>query len=120
MSRDGSGRQVRGTAVVRTAWGAVLVLMPRRVLRAGGDGPIPAVAVAAVRALGLRHLLQAGVAAAVPTGPVAGLGALVDTAHAGSCVALAAWSPRWRRTALIDVLVETAFAASGWRTGRRG
>jgi hypothetical protein len=73
----------------------------------------------AVRILGLRHLVQAGVAAALPTRPVSGLGALVDTAHASSCVGLAAWSPRWRRAALIDVLIEAAFAASGWSIGAR-
>lgn len=119
MIRDDNRRQVRTTAVVRTVWGAVLVLMPERLLRAGAGGPIPAPAVAAVRVLGLRHLLQAGVTATLPTGPVAGLGALVDTAHASSCVAVAAWSPRWRRAALIDLAVETALAASGWIAGRR-
>jgi hypothetical protein len=113
------GRQVRTTAVVRTAWGAVLLLIPERLLRASGDRPVPAAAVTVVRVLGLRHLLQAGVAATLPTGPVAGLGALVDTAHASSCVGLAVWSPRWRRAALIDVLVETALATSGWSSGRR-
>jgi hypothetical protein len=114
MARDDGSRQVRTTAVVRTAWGAALLLMPERLLRAGAGRPIPASAVTAVRVLGLRHLLQAGVAAALPTGPVAGLGALVDTVHAASCVGVAAWSPRWRRAALVDLLVETAFAAAGW------
>ena len=97
----------------------VLLLAPERVLRADAGRPIPAPAVTVVRVLGLRHLLQAGVAAALPTGPVAGLGALVDTAHAGSCAGVAAWSSRWRRAALIDLLVESAFAASGWSAGRR-
>lgn len=118
MTRD-DGRQVRTTALVRTAWGAVLILMPERLLRAGAGRPVPASAVTAVRVLGLRHLLQAGVAAALPTRPVAGLGALVDTAHASSCIGVAAWSPRWRRAALIDLLVEAAFATSGWDVGRR-
>jgi hypothetical protein len=116
MTRDDDGRKVRTTAAVRAVWGTVLLLLPERLLSAGGDRPTPAPAVTVVRVLGLRHLLQAGVAAAVPTGPVAGLGALVDTAHASSCVGVAAWSPRWRRAALIDLLVETAFAASGWRS----
>jgi hypothetical protein len=114
MARDDGGRQVRATAAVRTAWGAVLVLMPGRLLRAGVGRPVPASAVTAVRVLGLRHLLQAGVTAALPTRPVAGLGALVDTAHASSCVGVAAWSPRWRRAVLMDLLVEAAFATSGW------
>jgi hypothetical protein len=120
MTRDDNGRQVRTTAVLRTAWGAVLLLMPQRLLHAGTGRPVPAAAVGAVRVLGLRHLLQAGVTAALPTGPVAGLGALVDTAHASSCAGVAAWSSGWRRAALIDLLVETAFAASGYvSAGRR-
>jgi hypothetical protein len=119
MMRDDGGRPVRTTAVVRIAWGTVLLLMPQRLLRAGADQPVPAAAVTAVRALGLRHLLQAGSTLAVPTGPVAGLGALVDTAHASSCAGVAVWSSRWRRAALADLLVETAFAAAGWRAGRR-
>ena len=119
MTRDDSGRQVRTTAAVRAAWGAVLLLTPEQWLRAGFGRPVPASAVTAVRVLGLRHLLQAGVAAALPTGPVAGLGALVDTVHASSCAGVAAWSPRWRRAALTDLLVETAFAAAGWSAGRR-
>ena len=119
MTRDDGGRQVRTTALVRTAWGAALLLMPERLLRAGAGRPVPASAVTAVRVLGLRHLLQAGVTAALPTGPVAGLGALTDTVHAGSCLGVAAWSPRWRRAALTDFLLEAAFAASGWSAGRR-
>jgi hypothetical protein len=119
LTRDDGGRQVRTTAVVRTAWGAALLLMPERLLRTGAARPVPASAVTAVRVLGLRHLLQAGVAAALPPRPVAGLGALVDTVHAGSCVGVAAWSPRWRRPALVDLLVETALAASGWSAGWR-
>ena len=119
MTRDDDGRQVRTTAAVRAAWATVLLLMPERLLSAAAGRPIPAPAVMVVRVLGLRHLLQAGVAAALPTGPVTGLGALVDTAHASSCVAVAAWSPRWRRAVLIDLLVETAFAASSWSASRR-
>ena len=118
MVRGDGVRQLRITAVVRTAWGAVLLLMPERLLGAGTGRPIPAAAVTTVRVLGLRQLLQAGVAAARPTGPVARLSALVDTAHVGSCVGIAAWSPRWRRAALIDVLIEASFAASGWDAAR--
>jgi hypothetical protein len=119
MTRDDDSRQVRTTALVRTAWGTVLVLMPERLLRAGVGRPVPAAAVTAVRVLGVRHLLQAGVAAALPTRPVAGLGALVDIAHASSCIGVAAGSPRWRSAALTDFLVEVAFAAAGWGVGRR-
>jgi hypothetical protein len=111
MSR---GAQIRTTAAVRAGWGLILLTRPEQLLRAHGGGPVPPAAIAAVRVLGVRHLLQAGASAVLATGSVAGLGALVDMAHAGSVVALAAGSSRWRRAALTDALIEAGFAASGW------
>jgi hypothetical protein len=105
---------VRATALARAGWAGVLLVVPEVVLRAGGPGPVPAAAVTVARVLAARHLLQAAASALTPTGPVAGLGAVVDTLHAGSCVALAAMSPRWRRAALLDAAVEAGFAAAGW------
>jgi hypothetical protein len=90
-----------------------LLALPEPLLRAGGGSVSPA-AVAAVRVLGVRHLVQAGASAGRPRRSVAGLGALVDTMHAGSCVALAVGSARWRRVASVDALVEAGFAAAGW------
>jgi hypothetical protein len=113
------GTRMRTTAAVRAGWAVILLVLPERLLRAGGGGPVPAAAIAAVRVLGVRHLLQAGASAALPTGSVAGLGALVDATHAGSCVVLAAGSSRWRRVALADVLIEAGFAASGWSSRSR-
>jgi hypothetical protein len=119
MSRGRVGTRIRATAAVRAGWAVILLALPQRLLRADGGGPVPAVAVAAVRVLGVRHLLQAGASAVLPTGSIAGLGALVDTVHAGSCVGLAAGSSRWRRVALVDVLIEAGFAASGWSSRSR-
>ena len=116
MSRGTAGTRIRTTAALRAGWAVILLGFPERLLRAGGGEPVPAAAVAAVRVLGVRHLLQAGASAALPTGSVAGLGALLDAAHAGSVVALALGSPRWRRVALADALIETGFAAAGWRS----
>jgi len=115
MSRAENDARIRTTALVRAGWGVILLTLPGPLLRAGGGGPVPAAAVAVARVLGLRHLLQAGTTAAVPTGAVAGLGALADMAHASSCLALAAGSRRWRRVALADALIEAGFAAAGWR-----
>jgi hypothetical protein len=115
MAQGELGARIRTTAAVRAGWGVILLTWPEQLLRAGGGGPVPPLAVAAVRVLGARHLLQAGASAVLATGAVAGLGALVDMAHAGSCVALAAGSSRWRRVALADALIEAGFAASGWR-----
>jgi hypothetical protein len=119
MSRDQAGTRIRTTAAVRAGWAVILLARPERLLRAGGGGPVPPAAVAAVRVLGVRHLLQAGASAGPATGSVAGLGALVDMAHAGSCVGLAIVSPRWRRAALADALVEAGFAAAGWSSRSR-
>ncbi|MFB9358473.1 hypothetical protein [Actinoplanes nipponensis] len=109
-------RRTRGfpaTAAVRAGWAAALLLVPHRLLRAAGPAPVPAAAVAVARVLGARHLLQAAAGAWAPAGPVTRLGAVVDILHTGSCVAFAAVSPRWRRAALLDALVEAGFAVAG-------
>jgi hypothetical protein len=115
MIRHTSTSQVLTTAAVRAGWAGVLLFLPVRRRHA----LVPPAAVTAARVLGLRHLLQATLTVAAPRGPVAGLGAVVDTVHAGSCLALAALSPRWRRVALLDAVVESGFAAAGWRTTLR-
>jgi hypothetical protein len=115
MSRHKNTRHILVTAAVRAGWAGALLLVPAQSLRAGGRAPASAVAVA--RILGLRHLAQAAASALAPTAPVAGLGAVIDTLHTGTCIGLAVMSPRWRRVALLDAAVETGFAASGWRSG---
>lgn len=120
MVRDRAGTRIRTTAAVRAGWAVILLTMPERLLRTVGAAPISAATIAAVRMLGVRHLVQAGASAALPTRSVAGLGAVVDSLHAGSCVGLAVGSPRWRRAALADVLVEAGFAASGWSSRPKG
>lgn len=115
-----AGRRIRTAAAVRAGWAVVLLGFPRQLLRAGGSGPAPAAAVAAVRVLGLRHLLQAGTSAVSASGSVEGLGALIDTMHAVSCVGLAVGSSRWRRVALADVFIEAGFATSSWSNRSTG
>jgi hypothetical protein len=120
MSLRSTSRHVRATTVVRAGWGCVLLLVPERVLRAGGRPPAPAAAVAVARVLGARQLLQSALTAATPNGPVLALGAAVDAVHAGTDVGLAAVWPRWRRIALIDAALAAAFAASGSSGRGRG
>jgi hypothetical protein len=107
-------RRIQATAVARAGWACVLLLVPDRVLKTGAQPPIPAAAIAVARVLGARELGQSAVTAVAPTGLVAGLGALVDALHAFTNVGIAAMSPRWRRTALIDALIAAGFAISGW------
>jgi hypothetical protein len=63
--------------------------------------------------LGARHLVQAAVTAFVPAPSVFALGAVVDAAHAGSMLVLAAADPAARNAALADALAEAVFAAAG-------
>ena len=108
------------TAVVRAGYGTALLLVPERILALGARPPFPPPAAAVARVLGARHVLQAVVTVAAHAGPVLGAGALVDAAHAGTDVALAAVSPRWRRIALADATVAALFAAGGWTGWRNG
>lgn len=115
MSRTG---WLLAGAVVRAAWGTTLVVAPRALL-ALDDTPGVGTPTAVARTLGIRQLMQAGTTVVAPTRMVAGCGALVDALHASSDVGLAVASRRWRRAALTDALIATAFAAVGWSCYRR-
>jgi hypothetical protein len=71
-----------------------------------------------IRALGVRHLAQAGISNPAPTGAVLALGVEVDLLHATSMLALAALDHRWRRAALADSAVALGFAAAGVAAAR--
>lgn len=67
-----------------------------------------------LRLLGLRQLVQGGLDLRFRS-PFAGtLNVATDIAHALSCLALAAASPRRRAPALRDALVATALATASW------
>jgi hypothetical protein len=63
--------------------------------------------------LGIRHLIQAALTAAVPEPAALAIGGQVDAVHAASMLLLAAVSRAGRRAALTDALTEAAFAAAG-------
>jgi hypothetical protein len=99
---------------VRAGYGAALLLVPGRVIRAYTGSQPGARTRTVARVLGARHLAQAAVT--VGSGPSAeslGLGAAVDITHAASMAALALADRRVRRVTLTDALIETAFAAAG-------
>ncbi|WP_155123512.1 MULTISPECIES: hypothetical protein [unclassified Actinoplanes] len=100
---------VRAAAAARVAWGVALVAAPHRIPRYGA-----APAVAVLRVLGARQIVQGAVTLARPTPLVTGCGALVDALHAGTDLAAAAGSARWRPVALPDAVVALGFAAAGW------
>jgi hypothetical protein len=103
--------------VTRAAYGATLLAVPSRVLRAYGGDPADGTALVAARVLGGRHLLQAALAGSDP-GPVRRYsGALVDLLHAASMFALARADSARRRPALIDGSVAAAFGVLGAAAG---
>jgi hypothetical protein len=106
------------TTAIRAGWGCALLFAPGRVLRLGGRPPAPTAAIRVARVLGARQVLQSIVTLTAPTGTVAGLGAATDALHVGTCVALAATSPRWRTIALLETGLGAGFAASGWNHHR--
>lgn len=106
------------SAAVRAGYGTALLLVPERVLALGARPPFPPPAAAVARVLGARHVLQAVVTVAAPTGRVLGAGALVDASHGSTDVALAAVAPRWRRIALADAALAAILAADGWTRWR--
>jgi hypothetical protein len=94
----------------RVGWGTVLAVAPDWVLRATGrQSTWPARGV--LRVLGARHLVQV-VACSRARDPRTALavGAVVDAAHAASCLAITCVSPTWRRAAAIDFVIAAALA----------
>jgi hypothetical protein len=109
----------RTTALLRLAWGGVLLLGTGPVLRRFGNRPTR-VPMDVGRVLGARQLAQGLATALAPEPPVLTAGAAVDTLHALTGVGLAVAARRWRTVALTDAAIAGALAASGWWLGSRG
>ena len=110
----------RGFQKLRAAYGAALVLAPGPVIRlATGQRPSRR-ACRVAQVLGIRHLIQAALTAAVPEPAVLAIGGQVDAVHAASMLLLAAVSRAGRRAALTDALTEAAFAAAGFSASGGG
>jgi len=107
---------MRRAEVVRVGWGALLVLAPGVVLRGAQAPQASKRAMRIARLLGSRQLVQGTVTllGGGAHGVTRGVGAVVDGLHAGSALALAALSPRWRLTAGADAVVAAAFAATAF------
>jgi hypothetical protein len=100
---------------LRAGWGTALLVLPDRILRLAGHHPTPS-ARRVLRVLGARHLAQAIAAwLAHDTRNTRDIGAVVDTAHAASCLVIACGSPSWRRAAATDMVIATALAVDGIR-----
>jgi hypothetical protein len=108
MKRQVVAARVLG--LVQAGIGAGMVAAPVAVAgRVGGPvAPAPV-----VRVLGVRGVGQGLLTAARPGRATLTLGAVVDLAHLASMVALAAASPRWRRSAAASGAVAVASAVAG-------
>ena len=95
---------------LRATWGVVLLVAPKPLLRAL-DLDVAPKAVVVLRVLGARHVGQSVLAAGFSRPAVGYLSAAVDGIHALTSLGLALVDPRWRRGALGDCGVATAFAA---------
>jgi hypothetical protein len=103
----------RAFGLLRAGYGAVLLGAPGAVIGICTGQPASSRARATARLLGARHLAQAAVTVAAPTGRVLAVGAGLDLAHAASMLALAAGRRPLRRAELADAATEAAFAVLG-------
>jgi hypothetical protein len=100
--------------MVRTGYGAALLLGPGPAIRLA-TGRIPSQRARRVaRLLGARHLVQAALTYVAPQPGVFAAGGQVDAVHAASMLLLAAADQAGRRAALTDAVTEAAFAAAGF------
>ncbi len=105
---------LRWIEVARAAWGASLLLAPRRALRAT-HATLDTRSVNVTRVLGARQLAQAVLSGVRPSPEVLATGVWVDTAHSATAVALALTDRRRARAGLIDATVAGVWAGIGAR-----
>jgi hypothetical protein len=100
-------------SLARAAYGLALICWPGRLIRLRTGEPPSRRACAVGRVLGVRHVTQAVISTACPSGLVLGAGVTADVAHAGSMVILAALDQDLRRALLTDAAIAAALAAAG-------
>lgn len=106
---------LRKIELARAAWGAALLVAPRRTLTWIPRVEVDARSLAVARVLGLRQLIQALLSGVHPSPEILALGIWVDSAHAATALSLAAIDPRRANGGLADAAVATTWAALGWR-----
>ena len=109
-----SSRAQTAFAVARVSWGCMLLVLPLRLVRTLGL-PSDRRAIATIRVLGLRHLVQAAVVG--DRGRRIRVGALVDLLHIVSMLLLARFDVPRRRAALFDATVAFGLGAGGLIVG---
>ena len=102
--------------IIRVGWGTTLLIAPGPVLRLFGGADEDRAPQRVMRVLGARHLVQAGAEYRFGSG-ARKIGIGVDLLHGATSVVCAVMSPSWRRAALTDAGVATAFAVLGATNG---
>jgi hypothetical protein len=102
---------MRPVDAARLAYGAALLLAPRRTARALAGSRLDGRGVVAARLLGLRHVAQGVLLARDDRAEVRRLGSTVDRVHAGGMLVVAAWCPGHERVALTDAVVAALLGA---------
>jgi hypothetical protein len=103
----------KALSLVRTGVGVVHLAFPDTLVRRLTGRQLSAPGRRVVRVLGARQVAQALLSGNAPTGAILCLGAEVDVAHATTMIALAIFESRYRRAALYDAVIATAFAIAG-------
>lgn len=107
---------MRRAALVRAAYGAVLLLAPDSLVEGVAGGETGRAFSVLRRLLGVRHLLQAFVLRDAECSLAKGAGAGTDLIHAASLLPFVALDGSKRRVYVVDFFVEVAFAAVDGRS----
>ncbi len=111
---------MRKIELTRVAWGAALLLAPRRMLSSVHRIEVDDRSVLVARVLGLRHLAQAALSGRQPRPEALALGVGVDLVHAATALTLAGVDHRRAPAGLVNAVVSTAWGVAGIRDLRAG
>jgi hypothetical protein len=106
---------IRKIEILRAAWGAALLIAPRRVLTDIHHVTVDRKSLVIARILGVRHLSQAALSGVSPSPEVLAMGVWVDLAHAGTALGLAGADRSRARAGLTDTAIAATFAGLGYR-----
>jgi hypothetical protein len=103
----------RWIEIVRTAWGTVLLVAPRKILSQVHGVEVDRKATVVTRILGARHLVQAMLSGINPSPEVVAAGVWVDAVHSTTALGLAVVNPHRARGGITDAIVAAAWALFG-------